>query len=141
MRTMDEADQMDILHNEMMRNIRLEEKWKARLAREKKEVQRGFFGADLKRAGKQTGADMPGAELGRHLEDVKGKELPKRKQRGVRRMFIRVMYQNGELGMVKPFQLDKLIASGKIKKFLRSEGWVTIGVGPIRGMGGELQRA
>jgi hypothetical protein len=34
--------------------------------------------------------------------------------------------------MVKPFLLDELIASGKIIKFLRSEGWVTIGVDRIR---------
>ena len=38
--------------------------------------------------------------------------------------------------MVKPLFLDELIALGKIKKFLRSEGWVTIGIDPIRGTGG-----
>jgi hypothetical protein len=48
-------------------------------------------------------------------------------------MLIEVMYQNNEYGMVKPFLLDKLIASGKIIKFLRSDGWVTIGVDRIRG--------
>jgi len=48
-------------------------------------------------------------------------------------MLVKVMYQNNEYCMVKPFLLDELIASGKITKFLRSEGWVTIGVDPIRG--------
>ena len=47
-------------------------------------------------------------------------------------MRIKVMYQNNEKGMVEDYQLDELISSKKIKKFLRSEGWVTIGVDPIR---------
>jgi hypothetical protein len=42
------------------------------------------------------------------------------------------MYKNNEYAMVRPFLLDGLIASGKITKFLRSEGWVTIGIDPIR---------
>jgi hypothetical protein len=50
-------------------------------------------------------------------------------------MLIKVMYKDGKYGMVKPFLLDKLIASGKIVKFLRSEGWVTIDVDRIRGTG------
>jgi hypothetical protein len=50
-------------------------------------------------------------------------------------MLIKVMYKDGKYGMVKPFLLDKLIASGKIIKFLRSEGWATIGVDRIRGTG------
>jgi len=47
-------------------------------------------------------------------------------------MLIKVMYQNNEYGVVKPFLLDDLIASGKIRKFLRSEGWVTVGMDRIR---------
>lgn len=47
-------------------------------------------------------------------------------------MLVRVMYQNDKFDMVKPFILDKLIFSGKLKKFFRLEGWVTIGVDPIR---------
>jgi len=50
-------------------------------------------------------------------------------------MLIKVMYKNNKYGMVKPFLLDELIASGKITKFLRSEGWVTVGVDRIRGDG------
>jgi len=47
-------------------------------------------------------------------------------------MLIKVMYQNNEIEMVEAFLLDKLISSNKIKKFLRSEGWVTVGIDPIR---------
>ena len=47
-------------------------------------------------------------------------------------MLIKVMYKNNEYAMVKPFLLDKLISSDKIIKFLRSEGWVTIGIDDIR---------
>jgi len=47
-------------------------------------------------------------------------------------MLIKVMYKNNKYAMVKPFLLDKLIASGKIIKFLRSEGWVTIGIDHTR---------
>jgi hypothetical protein len=43
-------------------------------------------------------------------------------------MLISVVYQNNEIGLVEDHQLDELISSKKIKKFLRSEGWVTIGV-------------
>jgi PAS domain S-box-containing protein len=51
-------------------------------------------------------------------------------------MLIKVLYQNNEYNAVNPLLLDNLIASGKIKKFLRSEGWATIGIDPIRGTGG-----
>jgi hypothetical protein len=51
---------------------------------------------------------------------------------GGKGMLIKVMYQNNEIGMVEASQLDTLISSNKIKKFLRSEGWVTVGNDPIR---------
>ena len=47
-------------------------------------------------------------------------------------MSIKVMYTNGKMGIVESFQLDDLIASGKIKKFRRSDGWVFVGKDPIR---------
>jgi hypothetical protein len=47
-------------------------------------------------------------------------------------MFIKVMYQNNEIEIVEASQLDTPISSNKIKKFLRSEGWVNIGIDPIR---------
>jgi hypothetical protein len=37
-------------------------------------------------------------------------------------MLIRVMYQNNEYGMAKPFLLDELIASGRIKSFFVQKG-------------------
>jgi len=44
------------------------------------EAQRGFMGAELarKRAGKKGKTGMSEAELVRHLEEVGGKDLPKR---------------------------------------------------------------
>ena len=47
-------------------------------------------------------------------------------------MPIKVIYTNGKTGMVENCQLDDLIASGKIKKFRRSDGWVSLGKDPIR---------
>ena len=47
-------------------------------------------------------------------------------------MLILVIYQDNKMRMVDDFQLDDLIASNRIKRFLRSEGWVTINDGPIR---------
>jgi hypothetical protein len=42
------------------------------------------------------------------------------------------MYQNNEIEMAKASQSDMLISSNKMKKFLRSEGWVPVGVAPTR---------
>lgn len=47
-------------------------------------------------------------------------------------MLIKVIYQTNEIDVVESSQLDTLISSNKIKKFLRSEGWVTVGIDPIR---------
>jgi hypothetical protein len=47
-------------------------------------------------------------------------------------MSIKVMYRDGKIGAIEPYQLDALISSEKIKKFQRSGQWVTIGVDPIR---------
>jgi len=47
-------------------------------------------------------------------------------------MSITVMYTNGKTGIVENYQLDDLIASGKIKKFRRSDGWVVVGKDPTR---------
>jgi len=51
-------------------------------------------------------------------------------------MLIRVVYQSDKHDMVKPFILDSLISEKKIKKFLRSGGWATIGTDRLRGIGG-----
>jgi hypothetical protein len=47
-------------------------------------------------------------------------------------MSIKVVYTNGKAGLVENYQLDDLIASGKIKKFRRSGGWVVVGKDPLR---------
>ena len=47
-------------------------------------------------------------------------------------MFIKVMYQTNEIDVVESSQLDTLISSNITKKFLRSEGWVTVGIDPTR---------
>ena len=47
-------------------------------------------------------------------------------------MFIPVIYRNGKEGMVEDSELEELIRSNKIKKFLRLEGWVTVGSDPTR---------
>jgi len=57
-------------------------------------------------------------------------------QKAGSQLLIKVMYHDNRYGEIESFKLDKLIALRKIKKFLRSEGWVTVGVDPIRGMGG-----
>ena len=54
-------------------------------------------------------------------------------------MLISVIYHDDEHDIAKPYQLDRLISSGKIKKFLRSSGWITVGVDPIRGIGGSYK--
>jgi len=42
-------------------------------------------------------------------------------------LFVRVQYYDETPGEVKPYQLDKLISLGKIKKFFRSGSWVIVG--------------
>jgi hypothetical protein len=49
---------------------------------------------------------------------------------------IRVILQDGHEKEVKPFQLDKLIEVGMVKKFRRSGRWVTVGKDRIRGKDG-----
>lgn len=45
---------------------------------------------------------------------------------------IKVVFTDDSVGYVKEAQLDGLILSGKIKSFLRSTGWVRIGIDPVR---------
>jgi len=47
-------------------------------------------------------------------------------------MMIRIILEDGSYDMVKAFRLDDLLPTGKIAKFQRSSGWVTVGVDPIR---------
>jgi hypothetical protein len=52
--------------------------------------------------------------------------------RGVKIVLIPVIYRDNEMDLIDASHLNELIASNKIKKFLRSEGWVTISRGHIR---------
>lgn len=45
---------------------------------------------------------------------------------------IMVVYDDGSTGSVAVSRLDSLIASGRIKSFQRAEGWVRVGIDPIR---------
>jgi hypothetical protein len=47
-------------------------------------------------------------------------------------MLIQVNYTNKRFDYVKDIILDKLLAAGKITKFRRNSGWVTVGVDPVR---------
>lgn len=47
-------------------------------------------------------------------------------------MDIKVVLHDGQEKEVKPFQLDKLISLGMVRKFRRSGGWVTVGKDPVR---------
>jgi hypothetical protein len=47
-------------------------------------------------------------------------------------MLIQVVWTNSHYDYIKDFRLDSLIESRKVARFLRSSGWVTIGVDPIR---------
>jgi hypothetical protein len=47
-------------------------------------------------------------------------------------MLIRVRYTTGTYDYVSPAFLNDLIQGNKISQFLRSSGWATIGIDPIR---------
>jgi len=52
---------------------------------------------------------------------------------------IQVIYDNDAIDVAEPTFLDGLIASKKIKKFLRSEGWANVETDPVRGRGGRYE--
>ncbi len=47
-------------------------------------------------------------------------------------MVIRVIYQNQRYDFVKSSRLDEFIETGAVASFLRSSGWVRVGMDPIR---------
>lgn len=47
-------------------------------------------------------------------------------------MLVQVKWTNNTYDYVKDFMLDSLIEAGVVARFLRSSGWVTVGVDPIR---------
>ncbi len=56
-------------------------------------------------------------------------------------MLIRVRYNDDTYGMVDDSHLETLISTHEIKEFLRSSGWVKIGLDPIRGQKVERRRS
>ncbi|HKN19168.1 MAG TPA: hypothetical protein VJW95_05170 [Dissulfurispiraceae bacterium] len=48
-------------------------------------------------------------------------------------MLVKIMYQNDTLAEVEPSSIDELISSAKIKKILRSDGWVSVATAALRG--------
>lgn len=47
-------------------------------------------------------------------------------------MILRVVYTNGETGLVKAADLETLIREEQIVAFCRSDGWVRVGFDAIR---------
>jgi hypothetical protein len=43
-------------------------------------------------------------------------------------MITSVVYKNGDIGMIGTSSLNALITSKKTVKFLRTDGWVTMGI-------------
>ncbi len=55
-------------------------------------------------------------------------------------MLISVVYQDDKHDLVKPFLLNELLAAGKVKRFLRSDGWAIVGISQMRGYGNTYKR-
>jgi hypothetical protein len=53
-------------------------------------------------------------------------------RRGGDIVLVQVKWTNERFDYVKDFMLDSLIEAGVVARFLRSSGWVTIGVDPVR---------
>lgn len=52
-------------------------------------------------------------------------------------MLIRVKYVDERFDMVRPETLSRLLDTGKVREFQRSDGWVMPGVGCLRGSSGK----
>lgn len=48
---------------------------------------------------------------------------------------IQVKYRDGVVDMVQAYMLQYLLAANRVLQFKRSDGWVTVGVDPLRGPG------
>lgn len=60
--------------------------------------------------------------------------LPQENRGGI--MLISVIYKNGKHGLIDSAVINELISKNRLKGFLRSDGWVTVGQDLIRGIGG-----
>lgn len=47
-------------------------------------------------------------------------------------MLVKVRYLDGTTELVRPSLLQHLIENHKIREFLRTEGWVVLGIDPVR---------
>lgn len=47
-------------------------------------------------------------------------------------MLIRVKYVNEHFDMVRPEILDRLLETGKVREFQRSDGWAILGIDNLR---------
>ncbi|WP_407931930.1 GSU3473 family protein [Geomonas propionica] len=47
-------------------------------------------------------------------------------------MLVQVHWTNKRYDYVKDYMLNSLIEAGVVSRFLRSSGWVTVGVDPVR---------
>lgn len=56
-------------------------------------------------------------------------------------MLIRVIYHNGHTGLVDDSLLGELISQGKIRQFMRANGWVLLGCDQVRLSGSERRRS
>jgi hypothetical protein len=54
-------------------------------------------------------------------------------------MLVQVKWTNNSYDYVKDFMLDSLLEAGVVARFLRSSGWVTVGVDPIRSSSSNLE--
>lgn len=52
-------------------------------------------------------------------------------------MLVQVNWRNERYDYVNDYMLDTLIEAGVVARFLRSTGWVTVGVDPIRSARGD----
>ena len=54
-------------------------------------------------------------------------------------MNMQVMYQDNKIGQIDSALLDNMLDAHKIKMFMRSDGWVMVGVAHMRGEGGSYE--
>ncbi len=47
-------------------------------------------------------------------------------------MYVKVKYPDGAIEFVRPSFLQYLIETAKIREFERKDGWVVVGVDPVR---------
>lgn len=54
-------------------------------------------------------------------------------------MNMQVMYQDNKIGQIDSALLNSMLDARKIKMFMRSDGWVMVGVAHMRGDGGPYE--